>query len=105
MSGPNALGTNHVVLNGLVNRRQRKPRHRRDLRRRVSVILGYSWHEYYSTLKRMNFPLSPKTRHLESILVYLVYLNKVAPETGSLKTEDFPDQKRAPSTPNSSIYN
>jgi hypothetical protein len=27
---------------------------------------------------------------------YLVYLNKVAPENPSLKTEDFPDQKRAP---------
>jgi hypothetical protein len=29
----------------------------------------------------------------------------VAREDPSLKTEDFPDQKRAPSTPNSSIYN
>ncbi len=36
---------------------------------------------------------------------YLDYLNKVAPDNPSLKTEDFPDQKRAPSTPNSSIYN
>ena len=27
---------------------------------------------------------------------YLDYLNKVAPENPSLKTEDFPDQKRAP---------
>jgi hypothetical protein len=53
----------------------------------------------------MNSPLSRKTRYLEPILVYLVYLIEVAPETGSLKTEDFPDQKRAPSTPNSSIYN
>ena len=27
---------------------------------------------------------------------YLDYLDKVAPENDSLKTEDFPDQKRAP---------
>jgi len=29
----------------------------------------------------------------------------MARENRSLKTEDFPGQKRAPSTPNSSIYN
>jgi len=45
-------------------------------------------------------------RHVASLEVrYLDYLNKVAPENRSLKTEGFPDQKRAPSTPNSSIYN
>jgi hypothetical protein len=37
--------------------------------------------------------------------LYPDYLNKVDAETVLLKTEDFPDQKRAPSTPNSSIYN
>ena len=36
---------------------------------------------------------------------YLDYLNKLACEDPLLKTEDFPDQKRAPLTPNSSIYN
>jgi hypothetical protein len=30
------------------------------------------------------------------IIRYLDYLNKVAPANPSLKTEDFPDQKRAP---------
>ena len=40
-----------------------------------------------------------------ALIRYLDYLNKVAPKNQPLKTEDFPDQKRAPWTPNSSIYN
>jgi len=51
---------------------------------------------YRSTARDKVQPLL--ARHVVASLEvrYLDYLNKVAPENRSLKTEDFPDQKRAP---------
>jgi|SRR5579863_4149968 len=79
--GANALGTNHLVLNGLVNCRQRKPRHRRDLRRRVSVILNYSLRDYYSTLTRDDFPVGSQNTVLRTDLGFTSFTSI----TGTLK--------------------
>ena len=50
---------------------------------------------YRSTARDKVQPLL--ARHVASLEVrYLGYLDKVAPEKSSLKTEDFPGQKRAP---------